>query len=861
MRTSIVTAATLLVGASATGVGALTLPNPMYGSDTLQFVTTDSISGDSQLGPSLTGVYKAGGSGAGQGAMANQTSAASAPQSAAPMSKMMTNGNSLCTAYGGTLGSAALNASGVSVGMDAVDVYSSIAAGGAAVCNGTADGTGFGLAYSGVPTGVFANGNTGQNWKWALALLYGGLDLSAANGGTADNPDCNSAARKALVANWSNLFQVGAACTNGDASICNAAAGTGFAGALGHAFRRDDASGTSDVFSSLIGLQINMPSPSASSNNGFGASPYCNALNWDTNTSNNGGGFCALGIHDQFVGPGGVIDPASTCVFTDFKSADLKVTETCSTTGNHRMPPTGVWGSAQYVCPTGVTGCESNSSSVASAWDVLPTSFQDNDPIRRTCLGNSTASVFKSGEEVCNVDGQLGVVLSIPASDFISTSLTLVQYPTLKCTGSFFGAKPPQTLNCAPFATGKHNGECPNGDSAFANSCFSPVDTTDNTSQCLNGKTQFAIIQNRTLGSYDGRRHNLAMMDGDMNNGTMKYIEDTVQNGSATPPIVDFFGGMGRIHTYQTVFDVTLNGGNPTNIACQMTDATDQIACLTQADPCSVGYAGDGGKTWNERGNGVVCANLVAAGLCTGGPPYAGANCPTACVSQGTSTATPTLVSDSIRIDQIYPTSTTVLALGSQTASVPEYQVGRKLYYNSLVGFPSLVNTTAGWADQAVQGELSLGEYEANGANMTTILPSVGYFPYSSSTQAAPYNAPFCEDFNEPLICANPESGGTWTNNNACTNTTTGNPTIPAPTVAGLAAIPITGSVCGNGIKEAYEECDNGTPGVTSGPGTGVGGGTIPGNGASGNNCSTICRCSGTTSYEPTGGSPPFACQ
>jgi hypothetical protein len=851
MRTSIVIAATLLVGASATGVGALTLtiPGSWYGSDTLQFVTTDTITDDPDLSTQATTQYKAGGSGAGQGAMVNATGPAGASQSTAPMSKMLTNGSSLCTAYGGTKGSAANNASGVSIGMDAVDVYSSLAAGGQAICNGTADATGFGLAYSGVPTGVFANGNAGQNWKWALALLYGGLDLSAANGGTNDNPDCNSAARKALVANWSNLFQKGASCTNSDASICNAASPTGFGGALGHAFRRDDASGTSDVFSSLIGLQINMPSPSASSNDGFGASPYCNALNWDTNTpSNNGGGFCALGPHDQFVGPGGVIDPASSCVFTDFKSADLAIAETCGAagTGNHRMPPQGAWGSAPYT----------TSSSIASAWDVLPTGFQDNDPIRRSCLGNSTGNAFKSGEEVCNVDGQLGVVLAIPSSDFIVTSLSLVQYPANKCTGSFFGAKPPQIHNCAPFATGKHNGECPNGDSAFANSCFSPVDTGNNTSQCLNNKTQFAIIQNRNLGSYDGRRHNLAMMDGDMNNGTMKYIADTIQNGSSSPPIDDFFGGMGRIHTVQTVFDVNVNGGNPTNVACQMLDATDQVACLAQADPCSFGYAGDGGKTWNERANGTVCATLVAGALCTGSgtggtsAPYSGASCPTACTTQGGSTTSPTLVSDSVRIDQVYPTSTTVLALGSQTTT--EYQVGRKLYFNSLVGFPSLVSPTTGWADQHVQGELSFGEYESNTANMTTILPTVGYFPYSSSAQAAPYNAPFCEDFNEALVCAATESAGTWTNNNACT----ANGSLPVPTTPGLVQIPSTGSICGNGIVEAYEECDNGTPGVTSGPGTAVNGG----NGASGNNCSTICRCSGTTSYEPTNPSG-FKCQ
>ena len=206
-RKSIAIAATLVVGASATTVGAYSVPATYFGSDTLFVVTQDAIGETPGLGPSLEANYLAGGSGAGQNTMAAATVAA-ALQQTAPMSKMMTNG--VCNALGGLNGNLATNASGIVIGMDAVDLLSAAAAGGSTSCNGAndtaaADNTGFGSAYSGT-TGVFTGSNANKNWKWTLALLYGGLDLSP---GASSSPDCNSTARANLVANWSLLFETG----------------------------------------------------------------------------------------------------------------------------------------------------------------------------------------------------------------------------------------------------------------------------------------------------------------------------------------------------------------------------------------------------------------------------------------------------------------------------------------------------------------------------------------------------------------------------------------------------------------------------------------------------------------------------
>ena len=174
MRKSIAIAAALVASAGATAVGASSVPTSYFGSDTLFVVTQDALTNASISSPSF---YLAGGSGAGQGAMAAAL-LKTATQQTAPMSKMMTNG--VCNALGGTNGNAATGANGIVIGMDGVDVLASVLSGGLSACTTAGSGaaqSGDGLVYSG-STGVFSGSTTNQNWKWALALLYGGLDLS-----------------------------------------------------------------------------------------------------------------------------------------------------------------------------------------------------------------------------------------------------------------------------------------------------------------------------------------------------------------------------------------------------------------------------------------------------------------------------------------------------------------------------------------------------------------------------------------------------------------------------------------------------------------------------------------------------------
>jgi hypothetical protein len=914
MRKSIAIAVAVAFGASAAAAGAVNVPTNWYGSDTLIVLTENVISAV----PFGGGPYLGGGSSTGQSAMIAGTN-----QQTAPMAKMLTGGSTgICTFGGGSSGSKTTNADAVVFALDSVDIYAANLNGTLSTCSSPSSNavTSDGLASTGSaffgPNGNQLSTAVGldapQNWKYVLALVYGGLDI------TTGVADCNQPARKNLVANWGNLFAN--SCTNPN-SVCSATVGTTgtgdgiHSGQLWHAFRRDDASGVADLLATLIGLENALWSggPSATSNSGFGGTPYCNALNWDTATPNAG---CNLGPDDQFVGPGGVLDPSSNCIFSTFgngkvtlstisagvyttivphgyvtgqlvtvsgatatsgtvnvASPGAAVTVTgpltftlagvtgtgtggsststndtnsgCNSTtaggGNHRMPPPGTLGSRNV--PANAT---------FSSWDVLPTSFQDNDPIRRPCVGGfqaQTGNPFVPAEEVCNLDGNLGLVLALPATDFITTlpglnlgtqaaGANLTQYPVNNCN-TFSVAQATQYLNCAPTAgQGTHAGECPNGDTQIGGGCLAPVDTVNQTTQCLNSGSNPTVKVSRISAKYDGRVHNLHMLDGTgviAGHGAQpKYLIQTQQNGVAGGVQIPFAGGVGRIHSVATVFNAGSASGNPNNVGCQFFSVSDQLACLVQADPCSLAEEGDGAKTYTNRLGGFayntsnpslpgtytgLCANLAAQGVTLSTVPACNAG---------------TLASDSVRIDGTYPTGTTVTALGSQAV---EYQVGRKLSINTILGFGNLTDGTAA-------GELDFASYESQEALIQPLVTANGFFALGGvgGVGAGAIAAPYCEDFNEQLLCS------AATNNNACANNATvSGPSgaIPSSTPPGVIAVGAqsTSPICGNGVKEAYEECDNGLS-----------------NGVLGNNCSTICRCAGRTSYESVGGGP-YQCQ
>ena len=305
---------------------------------------------------------------------------------------------------------------------------------------------------------------------------------------------------------------------------------------------------------------------------------------------------------------------------------------TCTASVQKRKPPPGTWG--EQADPAVNT---------RSFSDVQPTSFQDNDPVRRPCIRVGHGTTGQGAEDVCNMDGTLGVVLPIPASDFITGLKApapiggfLRQYPdtiSSDAQNNFDNGAALTVLNCAPFLASKHSGECPNGDIANSGACLTPIITTT-TSQQYTVKSGLPSFPIRTyLGANDARIYNLHMRNGEWDTSahTIPYVNETIPiasgtafacgdgttcttSGSVCPSdgstcglrlVLNFGGNFSRIHAASTV----PSGQTP----CQLKDATNRIGCLVQADHCSIGFGGDGANTWGQRNPGGTVASNISS--------------------------------------------------------------------------------------------------------------------------------------------------------------------------------------------------------------------------------------------------------
>jgi hypothetical protein len=401
--------------------------------------------------------------------------------------------------------------------------------------------------------------------------------------------------------------------------------------------------------------------------------------------------------------------------------------------------------------------------------------MQDNDPIRRPCIGGTANVHARAGEEVCNLDNKLGLVLPIVDSTFILDlpAPNNRQYPTNGCTG-FATGKPPTVFSCAIRGTGtKHSGECPNGDALNGGACGVPIDATDGTSQCVaSASTVDAGFQSgfRTLTNNHGRIYNLHMRDGTIT-GNIGYMEKPLPS-TVPPSTLDFVGAFHRIHEVETILGSAAPG-------CQLADSTDQIGCIVSSDPCSIGYGANSGTTWAQRTNGFSGTSSDPAG---------------------------TWSVDGLNLAGVAPVLANVQKLGTPG----EYQLSRKLYFNSLRGFDTIAVTTG---DPAALDELTLANNEASLAFMNPLLATYSFFPLGSQVTSTAGN--LCEDFNEQTLC------GAASNVNGCLL----NPS-PIP-----GATSNSSEICGDGVIGPFEECDPGAP-----PG-------IPAVRAGTGGCSSTCRC------------------
>jgi hypothetical protein len=345
---------------------------------------------------------------------------------------------------------------------------------------------------------------------------------------------------------------------------------------------------------------------------------------------------------------------------------------------------------------------------------------------------------------------------------------------------------------------------------------------------------------------------NIHLHDGTTVDGSVGYVHETIPTATITLSL-DFAAAFNRIHQVGTV--PAAGAGHVGG--CTLKDSTDQIACFTHADHCSIGYAGDGGNTYGQRYANGTCATGGAQCSTNGNPCSYFTGNSGAC---NVAAQFPAIASGPVLVNKVSPSFATVQQLGH---GATEYPLSRKLYLNSLnfsQGLDDAGNpdSSAPFSAGVTASELTLAKFESTlgttgtcggspltcsvgGASCTTagapciaasptldginpILLKDGFFLLGPSAPNGA-NTPFCEDFNTALVCG--DAG--IPQDNACAR----NPAQWVPTDPSSVPDANTRStVCGNGVLDAFEECDPALPPsawTCSVPGA--------------TSCSSTCRC------------------
>ncbi len=805
MRKTIALASFAALTAGAVGVGAVDNVPAMIGSDTLKQITIDVI-GTCNSTVQAQIVYAGTGSGAGQNALLGGT------QGISPMSRALNSG--ICANPNRTA------SEGLVIALDGLNV---VADPGKA-CTG--------ITHTGAP-GVATN-----DWRATLRMIYAGMGPS---GSDILARDCNQQARKDLVSNWDAIFQQdcsGASCQADShpnfpgttPNVYDANDGVKEAG-LRHAFRRDEESGTTDVFLGLLNLPtINFGQARPS---GLAVSATCGTTTATLDTVHrvlSNSIFCNVHRPTDTYPPTFVPASAGLGEVASFVPEIQDLGFSPCTGGDGKCPEDGGTG-------VHLPGWDNDANPATPPRWVVPNTarlfpeMQDQDPVRRKCVGTNVQTQLVAGvptavvlptEQVCSADGQLGVVLAINPPPLP----TAVAYPTAPCQAgkSDFGP-------AVSTATGAGL-RCSNGDKAVGApaQCRLPQ-ASDNSFNCLArgglwSATAFTGLGGpgtlddasltipakpascandisvgapagvptgtRPRSNVDGRVYNQVLRAGGANGTAGAGLPLVIRRPTnlTTSADVPLIGSFYRIHSNRSLLNTSTAGNTPGDKTCQKVDATRQIGCLAQASPCSIGFAG--GEAVDENPGTVA-----------------------------------------LQVNGVTPTLTTVQNL--VTGGFPVYPISRKLYVNSLRGFenpllsPLTVATPVAPNDQSCVvsggGACTVAVPSVNPTNCDfqsgtalpqcccddsqapgtgpdvesdlvgcfqaalpgTILANRGFFPL-------PGNVELCEDFNETAVC-----GGTALNTDAC---------------AGNVLIPAGG--CSNTLKDGAET-DVNCGGVTCG--------------------------------------------
>ena len=542
--------ATLLL---ALGAGtAAAQPFPLRGSDTLLIFTEELIDiCTPNIDPATELFYQGGGSGLGAGEMA------ASRQDIAPMSRFMNANTNECSRFGTNLGQ------GCQVALDAVAInaedenqtpdagecntlrYSgalTVRADANAAGNTTIDCGGAGLCTNhqngadGTPgTADDTEDYTFSDWRDVLRIIYGGqhahvtataCSLSNPAASVVADRNCASDVRYTLANNWTNLFQEGSTCNSTDPDACTQ---------LKHAFRRDDASGTTEVFLEALGLP-----------------PF------------QSGSRASLTIRPQRTFCNGLENEEEDPIRRD---CDLQ-------------HPSGTTGLQNLCNPT-------RAALRGAKHDTPP------DPVNSYA---STVSMWFGGPttDPAGAVGDLGLVLPMMIPEASNHPFGEARCSNLPNRGSFALAAMPSSPPVPPLPASSRL--CPNGTARAGGLCFWPLQAGSTPSapdfECTANKL------NRPTSGFDidGRGYNLIPRNP---NGTLKTVERVNPNTDAVYQrnVTYATYRLHELTVLNGGTYTTAPGGTPLQtgtdgVGCQSDDATHQIGCLVGASPCSIGFAG-----------------------------------------------------------------------------------------------------------------------------------------------------------------------------------------------------------------------------------------------------------------------------
>ncbi len=667
----------------------------LRGSDTLEDVTKDAISA---AGLTAVITYLGGGSGAGESAMVGGT------QHISPMSREITS--TLCTASSQQL----------LIGLDGIAIVGAnqVAGDSLTLTPSTADdcsdtisgGVTLNVPGCGANDGCATAGQyTFASWKEVLALVYGGQNhtanaqtFAAADGAcvyvappnetsgdaacaTAGFPgevcypnnkcgnpavvgrrnpariNCLNPVRVALVNTYGNIFQ--------DVSPTHTCR-TGTCTSLRHAFRRDDLSGTTDTFDSLVGLLTianptkfttgNLPEPDRAAL----VNPFCNAGERPLNK----------GDSDYLD-----LDPIR-------RAADLSVVS-----GNRfgleqvsNLVPAFGGNNADTACNL--------QNPAGSGIPIVPTDHSNSnepgilpDPVLTTATATAESQVqqelghdptqagpallpspYAPGTRLC-----LGLVLpvTLPAN-YLTPQQAYFGDPTTGAPVPCDALDPPGVGPkvaadfVSPDLLHGSTALCPNG---THQPCVMPYKVDPNSPNGHNFNCYQDRLNPNPSGVQDVRAYNLHPVD-----VTGHYLRDNYVNSSITLSTVRQARVVSAFYRLHTTNNTTQHGSVPTVANCRLFDSTVQIGCLVKANSCTIGFAG------REAVDSATLQNFA------------------------------------FRIEGIPPTTQNIQNLVIAGAT-PVYPISRKLWMNSITGFAA-----------ATADENSLVTFESNPANIDPII-------------------------------------------------------------------------------------------------------------------------------------------